>query len=301
MVRSGRYAALAGSLITPALYIVDLGTPRKWYNMLRIYRRTSLMSVGGAWFLTAFGTASGAVALGQLLDDAGYPGPGSLLARTFSIPAALAGGFMSTYMGTELAETSTPLWAETSPLLAPLFGLSNAADALALFELTGDAAHSSEDTIRPVRFLTMLTEAAAVVQLRRLELRWTRTAGKNTRSRFALLYFTGLVTLAKAAGIILRGIELIKGGDRWRTLRPLASLATLASGYALPLILLEQGNRSADRPEDYFTYASPGHGEELRRACGRGSRPETHASQKSFDAQMAGRSEGLLLVLLPCS
>src|SRR5437868_3475756 len=63
-VRAGRYLALAGSLVCPVLLIADLHTPRRWYNMLRIFRPTSAMSIG-AWALTVFGSLSGLVAVGQ--------------------------------------------------------------------------------------------------------------------------------------------------------------------------------------------------------------------------------------------
>ncbi len=273
MVRTGRYAALAGSLVTPALYIIDLGAPRKWYHMLRIYRRTSLMSVGGAWLLTAFGVSSGGAALGQALEDLGYRTPGRIFSGVFGIPAALVGSFMSIYMGTELEETSTPLWAETSPLLSSLFGLSNASNALALFELAGESSHTQEEGVRPVRFLAMLSEAAAIFQLRRVELRWTESGRASAlyRSRYDLLYRTGLVTLGKTIGLLLRAADFL-GGTAWRRFRPLASLATLATGYALPTIILYQGNSSADRPEDYFEYTSPAQMKTASPVAGDGSR-----------------------------
>lgn len=258
LVRTGRYAALAGSLITPALYTADLGVSRKWYNMLRIYRSTSLMSVGGAWLLTAFGSTSGATAAGQLLKDLGYEKTGRAISGMFAVPASLLGGFMSVYMGTELEETSTPLWAEVSPLLAPLFAVNNASSALALFELAGDVNDASGESLRPLRFLSLLTETAGIIQLRRIELRWTRSARASAlyRTRYDLLYRTGLVTLGKALGLVIRAGELF-GGARWRRFRPFASLASLATGYALPTIILYEGNRSADRAEDYFEYTSP--------------------------------------------
>jgi hypothetical protein len=61
VVRAGRYLGLAGVLLSPVLLIADLRTPRRWYNMLRIFRRTSPMSIG-AWTLTGFGLLSGVAA-----------------------------------------------------------------------------------------------------------------------------------------------------------------------------------------------------------------------------------------------
>jgi formate-dependent nitrite reductase membrane component NrfD len=68
LVRAGRYIALLGALASPALLIKDLHTPSRWYNMLRIFRPTSPMSIG-SWTLAAFGTCSGLAAFGLVLDD----------------------------------------------------------------------------------------------------------------------------------------------------------------------------------------------------------------------------------------
>src|SRR3954471_2459507 len=48
LVRSGRYLATAGALAGTGFLIADLHTPGRWYMMLRIFRRTSSMSIG-AW------------------------------------------------------------------------------------------------------------------------------------------------------------------------------------------------------------------------------------------------------------
>jgi hypothetical protein len=85
VVRAGRYLGLAGILLSPVLLIADLRTHRGWYNMLRIFRRTSAMSIG-AWTLTGFGLLSGVAAAAQ-----------ALYARTVSTLASvatLAGGYM---------------------------------------------------------------------------------------------------------------------------------------------------------------------------------------------------------------
>src|SRR5687768_6375194 len=55
VVSAGRYLALAGALLSPLFLIKDLHTPSRWYNMLRIARATSPMSIG-SWTLALFGT-----------------------------------------------------------------------------------------------------------------------------------------------------------------------------------------------------------------------------------------------------
>jgi len=68
ITRAGRYLSLAGILASPLFLIADLRTPERWYNMLRIFRRTSPMSIG-SWTLSAFGGLSGITALLQFLAD----------------------------------------------------------------------------------------------------------------------------------------------------------------------------------------------------------------------------------------
>ena len=60
---AGRYLSFGGILAGPLFLIADLRTPGRWYNMLRIFRRTSPMSIG-SWTLTAFGGLSGITASG---------------------------------------------------------------------------------------------------------------------------------------------------------------------------------------------------------------------------------------------
>src|SRR5213075_202334 len=59
--RIARMVALAALAPSPPLLIMDLGRPERFYNMLRIFKPRSPMSMG-AWALTLFGNlAAGAV------------------------------------------------------------------------------------------------------------------------------------------------------------------------------------------------------------------------------------------------
>src|SRR5579862_1713482 len=98
VVRVGRYVALLGSLASPVFLINDLQSPKRFYNMMRIFRPTSPMSLG-SWTLAAFGTLSGLTALGQAVEDVTGLAAGRWLARAASLPAAAAGAVMSCYTG----------------------------------------------------------------------------------------------------------------------------------------------------------------------------------------------------------
>jgi len=68
IVRHGRYLAMAGPTIGSALLIADLHTPKRWYNMLRIFRKTSPMSIG-SYILTSFGLSSSIAAAAAHLTN----------------------------------------------------------------------------------------------------------------------------------------------------------------------------------------------------------------------------------------
>jgi protein NrfD len=95
VVRHGRYLAAASAVLGAPLLISDLKTPRRWYNMLRIFRPASPMSIG-SYILTTFGAASAVTAASDLLADRTQSGR---IAKVAQIPAALAGAGMSTYTG----------------------------------------------------------------------------------------------------------------------------------------------------------------------------------------------------------
>ena len=108
LIKSGRViAALNGLLIGPALLVSDLHTPQRWYNMLRIFRRTSPMSIG-SYVLSAFGAFS-ALSLFPKIE------------RVTQVPAAVAGAGMASYTPALLASTATPLWSAAPRALGAEF------------------------------------------------------------------------------------------------------------------------------------------------------------------------------------
>jgi formate-dependent nitrite reductase membrane component NrfD len=62
LARDARWLAAAGGPVSAALLITDLGRPERFFNMLRVFKPQSAMSVG-SWTLAAF-SASRPPALG---------------------------------------------------------------------------------------------------------------------------------------------------------------------------------------------------------------------------------------------
>lgn len=257
-VRGGRYLALLGALLGPLLLIADLHTPRRWYNMLRIFRPTSPMSLG-SWTLAAFGGASGLVALGQALQDLTGSAAGSKLARVVQLPAALLGAVMAVYTGVLLSATSTPLWAVASRHLPPLFGASAMATASAALSLWLQRVGAPEPAGRRLELLALVASGAQLALALAAERRWRRTGvnGPLEQEPLASVHRFGVLGLGIAAPLLVHALHTI-AGRRSRTLSVLAAVATLVGGYAERAVILVAGNASAERTEAYFGITQPG-------------------------------------------
>lgn len=131
-----RWVALAGSLISPALLISDLGRPQRFLNMLRVLKPQSPMSVG-SWVLAGFGGLSAASVAGHWAADRLDSRTLTFFAHTASVGAALAGSVLATYTGVLLGVTAIPVWSNHSMLLPVHFGLSGMGSAVAMLELLG--------------------------------------------------------------------------------------------------------------------------------------------------------------------
>jgi DMSO reductase anchor subunit len=122
LARTARLTALAGATASPVFLILDLGMPSRFYNMLRVFKPTSPMSVG-TWILSAFGTYSGVVAATDVLRI--FP----RLGQAAETVAALLGPALSTYTAVLIEDTSVPVWHEAQRELPLVFAASSAASA----------------------------------------------------------------------------------------------------------------------------------------------------------------------------
>jgi protein NrfD len=253
VVRNGRYLAFAGAAAGGPLLIADLHTPQRFYNMLRIFRRTSPMSIG-TYALLGFGVSSAILAAAQFAQDRGRGG-GALgrIARTVEIPAALGGAAMASYTGALLAATSTPLWAAAPLLLPALFGASAMASAAAALSL-GEA----EESRRPLDRIGLAASAAELCLSLALRRRW-RAAGVDgalSASPWGLVYDLGPTALGAAVPAAAHALGAIVPAGARRA-APFAAALTLTGGFLLRHVLLRAGNLSATRPRDYFRFARP--------------------------------------------
>jgi Polysulphide reductase, NrfD len=134
-------AAIGGAVISPVLLIMDLGRPRLFLNMLRVFKHRSAMSMG-AWILSAFGACvvPGLIAL-ELHVHQFFPGALDQLLRIaagiFIFGSAIFGTLLATYTGVLIGATAIPAWFLHRTLLPIHFGTAGLGSAAALLELLG--------------------------------------------------------------------------------------------------------------------------------------------------------------------
>ena len=249
VARNGRYIAFAGSIAGPLLLIGDLKTPHRWYNMLRIFRRTSAMSIG-TYVLTSFGAFSAITALAEALSGSRRH---TTVARVVELPAAAAGAGMLTYTGALLSSTSTPLWAAESPLLSGRFAASGIAAGAAVLSIAEQVAARVLNARALDRLALTATGTYAALSL--TSARQVQRAGVNaplTSAPYGSMYRAGAV-LSVAVPLVCHGLNILSG-HRSRALSTLASLSTLAGAALTRYAILEAGKASAKSGADYLRY-----------------------------------------------
>jgi formate-dependent nitrite reductase membrane component NrfD len=111
--RIARMVAVGALVPSPPLLVMDLGRPERFYNMLRIFKPRSPMSMG-AWALFAFGNLAAAAVGADLLGR-------RRTAQALGGATALVGGYLGSYTGVLLAATAVPVWARSRLFLGPIF------------------------------------------------------------------------------------------------------------------------------------------------------------------------------------
>jgi formate-dependent nitrite reductase membrane component NrfD len=141
IVRAAAWIAGICAIVSPVLLIMDLGRPRLFINMLRIFKPQSPMSVG-AWILSAFGAHA---LLGLVVIELGarhlFSGTLSQAFHTIAnlcvAGSAFWGLWLATYTGVLIGATTIPAWFLHRISLPIHFGTASLGSAAATLELLG--------------------------------------------------------------------------------------------------------------------------------------------------------------------
>ena len=272
-VRRARYIALIAALISPLLLIFDLGRPKRFHHMLRVFKASSPLSVG-TWILLAFGLTSGVQAARQAAEDDFILKRESVLgrmarllpSRPLSLAQALLGLGLGGYTGILLAATAIPLWAAAGILLGPLFlatAVASGAAALALLAGlrwgspdTGEDVDDEEARAEVETLATLSTATQLGLELAR-EAMTPRAIGQPLRhGKWATIYRVGAVGGGMLTPLALRLPAQVRGKPVGRAISITAATLTLAGALAERFAIVEAGKQSADDPQAYQEYTS---------------------------------------------
>ncbi len=251
LVRRSRYLSLLAPTVGSALLVYDLHTPSRFYNMFRVAKKTSPMSIG-TWILTAFSVFAGVAGASQIVSDVKprWRWPRRLGAAA-QIPAACAGAGLSTYTAALLAATSTPAWAAAPRALAMRFASSSiatAAGALCVRETSATTQRSLSNLLLAALTTELAATIATDVRLKRAGI---ADAGAGRWGLFEKIGATGL-------GVMLPiGLTLASRLTRNRTLATAAGAAALAGSAAMRVSTLGIGIDSAKQPALSMRFAQP--------------------------------------------
>jgi len=254
LVRASRYLSLAAVLPCPPLLVLDLGRPERAFNMFRVVKLKSPMSLG-SWALLFLGVFSSLSAGLQFLADVlGRQVLGGTQ-RVIGIATLPFSIFIAGYTGVLLAATNVPLWARNYLLIGPTFVASAFSTSLAALSLVlGVGEGEREDTARQlVRAETVClateaaTLAAGLVHLGKLGK--PLTTGRWGRLFWPVMVGAGLLT---PLGLQLGGPVQGRPGSWPR--RTMTALLVLIGGFTLRTVMIFAGRESANRPQDYFEY-----------------------------------------------
>jgi len=121
LAKTSKTAAVAAIGVSLIALVKDLGRPKRFLNMLRVFKPTSPMSIG-TWIVSAYSPVAGVAAASALT------GLKPAIGRAATIAAAVTGPGVAAYTSALLADTAVPAWHEAHRELPYLF-VSSAATA----------------------------------------------------------------------------------------------------------------------------------------------------------------------------
>lgn len=252
LARLGTYVATAAFVPCPPLLIHDLGDPKRFHHMLRVWKPGTPMNLG-TWSIVAYSGMLAAAVLRELLRDRRNTGPAKALgtpvdrALLFAhdaagVPFAI---MVAGYTGVLLSCTANPLWCK-NPWLGPLFSASSVATGAEAISLALDLAGKDPDSpsqraLERIDTAAHATEAACLAG-------YTKHAGEKAAplKHGSMKAHKNFSTAGLLAAEVLK--LLPTRGRARRVTRMVAMGLGLASGFALRWAMVYGGQEAANNP-----------------------------------------------------
>jgi len=229
-------AGALGAISLSALALVnDLGRPKRFVNMLRVFKPSSPMSVG-SWLLAVYGPVAGAAAVSEVTGRL----PKAGLAATLA--AGLLGPGIATYTAALICDTAVPAWHQGYREMPYVFAGSAASAAGGL----GLLAVRPKDA-QPARDLAILGATVELIAKQQLISRLTETQGQSlaepyeTGTTGAILRLAEFLTAGALAGAVL--------GGRSRAISAVSGASLLVASAMTRYGIFQAGMASARDPK----------------------------------------------------
>jgi DMSO reductase anchor subunit len=235
LAKVAKAGALGAISLSAVALVNDLGRPKRFVNMLRVFKPSSPMSVG-SWLLAVYGPVAGAAAVSEVTGKL----PAAGLAATLA--AGLLGPGIATYTAALICDTAVPAWHQGYREMPYVFAGSaaSAAGGLGLLAVRpGDA--------QPARDLAILGATVELIAKRQLISRLTETDGQSlaepyeTGTTGAILRLAEFLTAGALAGAVL--------GGRSRAVSALSGASLLVASAMTRWGIFQAGMASARDPK----------------------------------------------------
>ena len=251
LVRHARWIAAAGSVISPALLVSDLGRPERFLAMLRVFKPQSPMSVG-VWTLMGFSTGAAAAAFAEFLRMRYGPSVPVSVLENAGQAASLAFGLpFSNYTGVLIGATAVPVWNRNAGDLPLHFAASGLGAAVGLLELMGHPKN---------RALQSLGLGAAIFEIwegMRIESRAHSALNPLKQGASGWITQTGGV-LSGPIPMALRAMSILSSRRRASSLRRWAAISSVAGSLITRIAWVYAGRVSARNWRLPLELPSPG-------------------------------------------
>lgn len=233
LARVAKVGALGAISLSAAALVHDLGRPARFFNMLRVFKPSSPMSVG-SWLLSGFVPAATLAAVAEVTGGPGWLGP---LGGFATVGAAALGAPVATYTAALISDTAVPAWHDGYEDMPFVFVASAASAAAGLGLLSAPVAET-----RPLAGLGAVAAAVEIGLSKRMEKR-TGPAEETFHEGKAGRY------MKAAQALSLGGAALAATSGRSRLRSALAGAALLAGSAAERFGIFEAGIASAVDPK----------------------------------------------------
>lgn len=238
LVRHARWIAAAGSVISPALLIADLGRPERFLNMLRVFKPQSPMSVG-VWTLVGFSAGAAAAAFADFMQERYGPSlPLRILENAGDAASLVFGLPFSNYTGVLIGASTIPVWNRSAAELPLHFGASGLGAGVGILELMGHRRHRALEALALGAAIFETLEGIRIESRSQAELEPLKRGASGWITRAGGILSGPLPLLLRAAGMLGKG-------TRSRSLGHWAAWSAVAGSLLTRIAWMQAGHTSA--------------------------------------------------------